>query len=318
MVNLIKAGAFDEFGDRVEIMHQYVNEISDAKKRITLQNMKMLIEFGLIPDEYDLQRRVYNFNKYIKKLKLNDKYYGMDNIAFNFFSNNFDIDMLIPADTESGFAIAQIKWDTIYKKQMDIIRPFIQKHQAELLEAVNDRLTEDVWNKYCLGSISKWEMDSISCYIHEHELINVDMKAYKLENFFDLPTTPEVERYIPIKGKLIPILKLHRIIGTVLDRDKAKKMVTLLTTEGVVTVKIYGGVFNEYDKQLSEKRPDGTKKIIRKSECSRGNKIIVIGVRDDDSFRAKKYSKTPYHLIETVGAVEGSRIIIDNRNGDIE
>ena len=318
MVNLIKAGAFDEFGDRIEIMHQYVNEISDAKKRITLQNMKMLIEFGLIPDEYDLQRRVYNFNKYIKKLKLNDKYYGMDNIAFNFFSNNFDIDALIPADTESGFAIAQLKWDTIYKKQMDIIRPFIQKHQAELLEAVNNRLTEDVWNKYCLGSISKWEMDSISCYIHEHELVNVDMKAYKLENFFDLSTTPEVERYIPIKGKLIPILKLHRIIGTVLDRDKAKKMVTLLTTEGVVTVKIYGGVFNEYDKQLSEKRPDGTKKIIRKSEFSRGNKIIVIGVRDDDSFRAKKYSKTPYHLIETVGAVEGNRIIIDNRNGDIE
>jgi DNA polymerase-3 subunit alpha len=318
MINLIKAGAFDEFGDRIDIMHQYVNEISDAKKRITLQNMKMLIEFGLIPDEYDLQRRVYNFNKYIKKLKLNDKYYGMNNIAFNFFSNNFDIDVLIPADTESGFAIAQIKWDTIYKKQMDIIRPFIQKHQAELLEAVNNRLTEDVWNKYCLGSISKWEMDSISCYIHEHELVNVDMKAYKLENFFDLSTTPEVERYIPIKGKLIPILKLHRIIGTVLDRDKAKKMVTLLTTEGVVTVKIYGGVFNEYDKQLSEKRPDGTKKIIRKSEFSRGNKIIVIGVRDDDSFRAKKYSKTPYHLIETVGAVEGSRIVIDNRNGDIE
>ena len=317
MVNLIKAGAFDEFGDRIDIMHQYVNEISDAKKRITLQNMKMLIEFGLIPDEYDLQRRVYNFNKYIKKFK-NGIYYDMDNIAFNFYSNNFDIDLLVPADTESGFAITQIKWDNIYKKQMDIIRPFIQKHQTELLNAVNNRLTEDVWNKYCLGSISKWEMDSISCYIHDHELKNIDLRSYGLSNFFDLPETPEVEKYIPIKGKLVPILKLHRIIGTVLDRDKAKKMVTLLTTEGVVTVKIYGGVFNEYDKQLSEKRADGTKHIIRKSEFSRGNKIIVIGVRDEDSFRAKKYSKTPYHLIETVGAIEGNKIIIDNRNGDIE
>ena len=316
MINLIKAGAFDAFGDRVEVMHQYVNSISDVKKRITLQNMKMLIDFGLIPDEYDLQRRVYNFNKYIKKFK-NNIYYDMNNIAFNFYSNNFDIDLLIPADTESGFAIAQTKWDGIYKKQMDIIRPYVQKHQAELLEAVNTRLTEDVWNKYCLGSISKWEMDSISCYIHEHELVDVDMETYGLEEFYDLPTTPEIERYIPIKGKLVPILKLHRIIGTVLDRDKSKKMVTLLTTKGVVTVKIYGGVFAEYDKQLSEKRPDGTKHVIRKSEFSRGNKIIVIGVRDEDSFRAKKYSRTPHHLIETVGAVEGSRIIIDNRNGDI-
>ena len=95
-------------------------------------------------------------------------------------------------------------------------------------------------------------------------------------------------------------------------------MVTLLTTKGVVTIKIYGGVFAEYDKQLSEKRPDGTKHVIRKSEFSRGNKIIVIGVRDEDSFRAKKYSRTPYHLVETVGAVEGNKIIIDNRNGEIE
>ena len=317
MINLIKAGAFDVFGDRVDIMHQYINSISDTKKRITLQNMKMLIDFGLIPDSYDLQRRVYNFNKYLKKFKNND-YYDMDNIAFNFYSNNFDIDLLIPADTESGFAIKQTKWDGIYKKQMDIIRPYVQKHQIELLNAVNNRLTEDVWNKYCLGSISKWEMDSISCYIHDHELIDVDMKAYGLEEFYDLPTTPEIERYIPIKGKLIPILKLHRIIGTVLDRDKNKKMVTLLTTKGVVTIKIYGGVFAEYDKQLSEKRPDGTKHVIRKSEFSRGNKIIVIGVRDEDSFRAKKYSRTPYHLVETVGAVEGNKIIIDNRNGEIE
>ena len=70
MINLIKAGAFDEFGDRESLMRCYVSEISDTKKRITLQNMKMLIDFGLIPDEYDLQRRVFNFNKYLKKMKI--------------------------------------------------------------------------------------------------------------------------------------------------------------------------------------------------------------------------------------------------------
>ena len=82
MINLIKAGAFDGFGDRESLMRYYVSEISDTKKRITLQNMKMLIDFGLIPDEYDMERRVYNFNKYIKKLKLDDTYFGLDEIAF--------------------------------------------------------------------------------------------------------------------------------------------------------------------------------------------------------------------------------------------
>ena len=317
MVNLIKAGAFDSFGDRIEIMHQYVNHISDAKKRITLQNMKMLIEFGLIPDEYDLQRRVYNFNKYVKKMKKGTTYYGFDNVAFNFYSNNFNVDLCIPCeDTESGFQIRQTTWDSIYKKQMDIIRPFIQKNQERLLNEVNARLTQEVWDKYCLGSLSKWEMDSISCYIHSHELKGVDYDRYGISRFKDLSEQPEIDRYIPIKGKMIPIFKLHRIAGTVLDKDKAKKTVTLLTEDGVVTVKIYG-VFQQYDKQISEKGADGKKHIIRKSEFSRGNKIIIIGIRDGaNEFRAKKYSRTPYHLVETISKIEDGKILIDNRNDE--
>ena len=85
MINLIKAGAFDEFGKREDLMRYYVSEISDTKKRITLQNMRMLIDFGLIPDEYELQRRVFNFNKYLKKMKIRTQYYGLDNIAMNFY-----------------------------------------------------------------------------------------------------------------------------------------------------------------------------------------------------------------------------------------
>lgn len=315
MVNLIKAGAFDSFGDRIEIMHQYIDYISDTKKRITLQNMKMLIDFGLIPEEYDLQRRVFNFNKYIKKQKEED-FYLVDNIAFDFLEKNFDIDMLVPSETsESGFKVKQITWDNIYQKQMDIIRPFVKKNNEKLLKAVNARLTEDVWNKYCLGSISKWEMDSISCYIHDHELKGIDYEEYGWDHFGDLSAIPEIDRYIPIKGKMIPLFKLHRIVGTVLDKDKAKKSVTLLTEEGVVVVKIYG-VFQNYDKQISEKGADGHKHILRKSEFSRGNKIIVTGIRDDEGFRAKKYKSTPWHLVETIGSIKNGEVTIDNRNDE--
>jgi DNA polymerase-3 subunit alpha len=98
---------------------------------------------------------------------------------------------------------------------------------------------------------------------------------------------------------MIPIFKLHRIVGTVLDRDKSKKTVTLLTRDGVVTTKIYG-VFQQYDKQLSEKDAAGHKHVLEKSMFSRGNIIVVCGIRDEDEFRAKKYSKTPYHTIEQI------------------
>ena len=319
MVNLIKSGAFDSFGDRVSLMHQYVDMISDVKKRITLQNMKMLIDFDLIPNEYDLQRRVYNFNKYIKKMKEGNNYYGLDNVAFDFYSNSFDIDLCTPADdTDSGFKIKQSIWDDIYQKQMDIVRPFIKKNHDRLLQAVNERLIADVWNKYCLGNLSKWEMDAVSFYSHEHELAAADLSLYGIVDFFELSETPDIERIIPIKGKQVPIFTLHRIAGTVLDRDKAKKTVSLLTTTGVVTVKIFGGVFEQYDKQISVKSADGKKHIIEKSIFSRGNKIIVTGIRQDDAFVAKTYSRTPYHKVEQIIGLQGSHLIIKADRAEVE
>lgn len=303
MVNLIKCGAFDSFGPREQIMREYVNLISDAKKRITLQNMKMLIDFGLIPNEYDFVCRVFNFNKYLKTFKADDLFL-LDNIAMAFFDKNFSIDKLVEdVRAESGFGIKQITWKKIYDEVMDRIRPYIKENNQKLLTSVNSRLTEDVWNKYCLGNTSKWEMDSVSCYFHEHELAHVNNAYYGFSNFFDLPEEPEIERVFEIKGKRVPIFKIHRIYGTVLDRDKMKKLVTLLTPEGVVTVKIFGEVFNIYDRQISEKGVDGKKHVKEKSTFARGNKIVVCGIRDGDSFRAKKYKATPYHLCELIEEV---------------
>ena len=304
VVNLIKSGAFDCFGDRVQVMREYINSVSDTKKRITLQNMKMLCDFGLIPDEYDLQRRVYNFNKYVKKFK-HGAYYLFDDIAMHFFEKHFDMDKVEPTDlSESGFMIKQTTWDNIYQHHMDIIRPWVKANANVLLEQVNKRLTEDMWNKYCQGSLSKWEMDAVSFYSHDHELKGVKKSIYEITDFSKIPENPVVERVLPIKGRQIPIFKLYRIAGTILDKDKAKKTVTLLTTDGVVTVKIFGAVFTHYDKQISEKGADGKKHVIEKSWLSRGNKIIVTGIKQSDGFLAKKYNRTPYHLVELITEVK--------------
>ena len=314
MVNLIKSGAFDELynNDRIKAMNVYIDLITDKKKRITLQNMKMLIDFLLIPEEYSFQCKVYNFNKYLKKFKMNT-YYQLDSIAFNFYEKNFDLDLLAPYQKDNFlFLIKQTDWDKIYKKQMDIIRPYIQKNNQELLNKVNDRLRQDLWNKYCLGNISQWEMDSISCYMHGHELEKLKNGFYEFADYSKLPEEPIVNYEFQAKdtGKKIPLFKIFRIVGTVLDKDKAKKTVTLLTTSGVVNVKIFGDAFTHYDKQISQKRPDGTKKVIEKSWLSRGNKIIVTGIRRENNFICKKYKNTPYHLVELITSIDENGYIV--------
>ena len=45
--------------------------------------------------------------------------------------------------------------------------------------------------------------------------------------------------------------------------------------------------------------------MIEKSWFSRGNKIIVTGIRQgDNEFLAKKYSRTPYHLVELITTID--------------
>ena len=138
MVNLIKSGAFDSFGEREKIMFKYIDGISDQKKRVTLQNMKMLIDFDLVPQELAFEKKVYNFNKYIRKSKDSESYY-LDAIAERFFENNYDIDLLqiVEDNPNFTFKINKKVWEKIYQKEMDKVRLWIKKDSAKILEEMN-------------------------------------------------------------------------------------------------------------------------------------------------------------------------------------
>lgn len=301
MVNLIKAGAFDCFGDRKDIMRDYIYSISDTKKRLTLQNMQMLIKYNLLPEELDKEIKIFNFNKYLKKNKIGECYL-LDSIAFPFYEKNFDMDLLFFRDNKSY--IVQKDWDKIYKKKMDPVREYLKDNTEEILNNLNSILTKEVFDKYASGTISKWEMDSLSFYYHEHELAHLKNNAYSIVNFFKLREEPQIDRVVEIKGKEVPLYKLDRIAGTVLDKDKNKNTITLLTTNGVVKVKIYRPQFSKYDKQISMKLPDGTKKVIEKSWFTRGNKLMIIGIRRGQDFVPKIYKNTnvnsPFFLIDNI------------------
>lgn len=295
MVNLIKCGAFDGFGNREVIMNSYINLISDTKNRLTLQNVGALIEHNLFPEEYAFECRVFNFNKYLRKFK--DKATDMiilDEIALNFYSQYFDVDKLC-VDEGKTTLYAPV-WKTMYDYHMAKLKKYIVENQEELLDALNYDLTKDTRDKYAQGNPEKWSMDSVCFYQDKHELDNIDLSYYGVENFWDLPEEPQISSSFKAKdGHIVNLFRLTRIAGTVIDKNKTKNQITLLTTKGVVIVQAYG-VMPQYDKQISMIGDDGKKHVIERSTFTRGNLIIVNGMRRGENiFVAKKYSSQPGH-----------------------
>ena len=99
MIALIKAGAFDQFNSRENIMKEYLWITCEPKKRVTMQNFNMLNERGLLPQELDFQKRVFIFNKALKKnCKVSNGYLSISDNYYEFYSEFFDTDLLQPKE----------------------------------------------------------------------------------------------------------------------------------------------------------------------------------------------------------------------------
>ncbi len=304
MTNLIKCGAFDEMMQmpREKIMEKYIDMVADQKQRLTLQNMQMLINYNLIPEEMNFAKKVFLFNKFLKQQK-KVEYYKLNEPAINFIADNFSIDIL-----KNGTELSAAKWELIYQRAMDPMRMYIKAHKDEMLKALNHALYQEVFDKYAAGSVSHWEMEAVSFYSHAHELAE---SQYLYDDFFKLSEEPEVDySFIGKDGNEVRVYSLKKIIGTVIDKSKMKNTVTLLTPSGVVNVKIYKNQYAGYDKQLSERGADGKKHVKEKSWFSRGSLLMVQGIRRGQDFIPKKRKDSFYPII--------SKIVGINEDGTLE
>lgn len=297
MISLIKSGAFDKFGERKKIMAQYLWMTCDRKKEINLRNMAGLIREGMIPDELDHQRRVFEFNRYLKDKCKSGELYVLDDRALGFIDRNYDMELGL----QNGKYVIGVKaWDKIYQKEMDPVREWMKTSQQEVLYQMNKQAFAKEWEKYATGSYSSWEMEVMCLYDHEHELAHANKVKYGISNYVDLPEEPIVESLY--RGR-IPIYRLYRICGTAIAKDKNKSQITLLTTEGVVTVKFTREYFAMFDRQISQPGEDGKNHVIEKSWFNRGSKLLITGMRRGDEFVSKKYSATPGHQMYKIDEV---------------
>lgn len=324
MISLIKGGAFDDMEDRKTVMAWYIWDTCDKKKRLTLQNMNTLMKFDLIPNtkELVLAKRVYEFNRYLKSVCISKdkKEYNLDERALNFIMELGEEHLLtVMMDT---YTLDAKEWDKkVYQKHMDVVRAFINENKDKLLESLNFKIFKEDWDKYAKGTISAWEMEVLCFYYHEHELTHVNQDKYGFVDYNLLPEEPIVEKTFQKGNKEIRMFKLDRICGTCIAKNKTKGTVTILTNTGVVTVKFSKEYFSMFDKQISERQADGTKKVMEKSWFNRGNMIVITGIRNGDNFVSKKYASTGGHQLYRIESIlpNGDLILQDQRyQGGIE
>lgn len=337
IINLIKAGCFDEIEkrNRVLIMQDFISEICEPKKKLTTANLNFILEENLLPDRLKPLVQHFNFKRYLfrpnfyvgvdKKFKTK-KWYKLDHRASRFFNEHYidlsEEDKHYKYNEVGDLIVCDKEFDKLFKDKVEPVLEWLGTDEA--LQAVNNKLFEIKWEQYCNGTVSKWEMDSISFYRHEHELANVNKMKYSMVNFFDLPEEPVVlQRKKYSKDDKVfeyTIYEIDRICGTVLDKDKTKHTVTLLTTNGVVTVKFHAGNFGHYDKQITEQVGD-VQKCIEKSWFSRGTLLAICGYRFGETFKPKKYSHSTYqHTVMKILEVtkDGELLIQTDRLGGKE
>lgn len=303
MVSLIKSGALDSFGDRMEIMHDYIDKVCEKKKNLNLQNLSTLMNYHLLPteDSYSDSARVYNFNKYLKSVCKNRK---LTDRAVNFLID-INHDSLIKSDMTLDLK----DWKKVYDSYMNLYRTYIIDNKQDLLVKLNNILFEEEWNKYAKGNLSSWEMETICYYYHNHELAHINKNKYGIEDFYSLPSEPKVDKVMNVRGKEIKLFKLTKICGTCISKNKAHGTVKILTTNGIVDVRFGKEYFSLFDRTIKLPTLDGKNKVADESWFNRGSLIMVTGIRNGDMFIAKTYKSTNSHKLYKIEEID--------KNGDI-
>lgn len=297
-INLIKSGCFDSITtkSREDLMYGYLDSVSEKKKSLTIANINIIVEHNLFPKEMNDLRKIYLFNKDTKNWKDGDNFI-LPEKAVDFVAKHFSIDLIF-----NGNELPTKLWKKAYGACMAPLKEYLKDNKDDILATINEHIVNDMVKKYASGNTSKWEMESLSFYDHEHELAQLTLPT---ANFEDLPKKAIPSRWINTKkGDQIPIYDLQLIAGTVIDKNKLKNTITLLTPSGVVLVKLYKEQFTQFDKQISRVGEDGKKHVIEKSWFTKGTLLLVQGIRRDDNFILKKYKSSYYPVITKIDSVD--------------
>jgi hypothetical protein len=127
---------------------------------------------------------------------------------------------------------------------------------------------------------------------------------YDVESIDDLVEN-DFDGYFMIKGSMVPKMRLHTIMGTILVKDKKANIIVLSTPDGVIKVKLYKASFARFDKVVE----DAEGNVIEDSFLEKGTHVLITGILRDEMFIPKVYKGVKLDTIQRIYLDENNQFV---------
>lgn len=309
VVNLIKAGCFNNCEGRPveEILHDYILSTADQKQRLTMQNANMLIDYKLLPPELMEEQKGFKVTKELRKYRDDtESYYLMgDTVDRDFVAAHIDIEAIKLPNGRVVEAVDSAKWDAyVYAGIKNKTTAYIKAHEKELLPKLNEKLFMDDWNKYGAGDSKQWELDSLNYYKSKSPLWDIWPQIPVQLDFVQDIKEGEIDGFFNIKGKRVPKMHLYTVIGTVLNKNTTKGLVTVQTPDGILVLKLYKDLFSFYANETNGP-----------SFFEKGTNLLITGISRGSVFIPKVYKNMDRKSLVKINVVKG-HVTFENKVAD--
>ena len=190
--------------------------------------------------------------------------------------------------------IRMTEWDAYYESAMNKVRPWLKANAEKLIDDIYNIEWNAEWDKYCQGDQLQWELDSLNFYHSGHPLAGCGITE-DVESIDDLVEN-DFDGHFMIRGAMVPKMKLHTIMGTVLVKDKKANIIVLSTPDGVIKVKLYKASFARFDKVVEDEEGN----ILEDSFLEKGTHLLITGILRDEMFIPKIYKGVKGDTIQRI------------------
>lgn len=318
---LIKAGCFDSLEpNREKLMMEFIIRTADTKTKLTTANIPKILEYGILPEKYQVYSLLYQFRKIVfaksnlvESINKSTGLYEIPSNVIDYYYKNYHsvFENAFEISSNGIHCLNNKAFDKIYKATIEPLTEWLTTEDA--VNAFNNKTRALIWDKNCSGTREKWEMESICFYTDKHELDLIPLSNdYNIKNFCDLPKEPVIVSTKKWRGRDIHEYRVDLIAGTVVEKNKNKSMVTIATPSGdVVDIKLDKGRFSYYDRATDSDE----------SWLTRGNKLMILGYRRGETFYPKVYRNNYYqHSIMKIMGMnkQTGKIVLKNEKESVE